>query len=74
MHNIAQGEFSGNYFFLQIQFMFFQLVIRNQARENPSIELGPEFKKVKSNISINFVLGGEYEFDIPTLLHKLATS
>ena len=53
------------------------LVIRNQARanpENPSIELGPEFKKVKSNISINFVLGGEYEFDFPNLLHKLATS
>ncbi|KHN28843.1 UTP--glucose-1-phosphate uridylyltransferase, partial [Glycine soja] len=35
------------------------LVIRNQARanpKNPSIELGPEYKKVKSNITINFVL------------------
>ncbi|KAG4949396.1 hypothetical protein JHK84_042854 [Glycine max] len=53
------------------------LVIRNQARanpKNPSIELGPEYKKVKSNITINFVLGGEYEFDFPNLLHKLATS
>ena len=53
------------------------LVIRNQARanpENPSIELGPEFKKVKSYITINFVLGGEYEFDFPSLLRRLATS
>jgi len=52
-------------------------VVRNQARanpENPSIELGPEFKKVKIYVSAYFVLDGEYNIDFPSLLHRLATS
>lgn len=52
-------------------------VVRNQARanpENPSIELGPEFKKVKIYITAYFVLDGEFSIDFPCLLRRLATS
>ena len=40
-------------------------VTRNPARakpENPSIELGPEFKKVKVHNTDYFVLDGEYDY------------
>lgn len=52
-------------------------VIRNKARanpENPSIELGPEFKKVKIDITYYFVLESNHDTHFLGLLHRLATS
>jgi UTP--glucose-1-phosphate uridylyltransferase len=51
-------------------------VIRNTARtnpENPSIELGPEFKKVKIYIMDYCVLYDNCNANCLSLLHRLAT-
>lgn len=45
-------------------------IVRNPARanpENPSIELGPEFKKVKIYITAYFVLNGEHNINLPSV-------